>query len=146
MTVGAIVVAAAGALLVAGLLDRATPADSLRPGDCLLDPGVDQVVDVDRVDCDTPHEFEVIGTVTLTGAGFPGVEQLTADARAACEPTFAGYVGEPYDTSPWFINVFTPTAEGWADGERTATCLVFQFDDALEVRSVTGSAAGSGLR
>lgn len=133
-------------LLVAGLLDLSTTATSLQAGDCILDPGADQVVDVARVDCATPHDFEVIGTVTLTGSAYPGDAQAVAAARAACEPVFASYVGEPYDDSPWFINVFTPTAETWASGERTATCLVFQFDEDLEIRRVTGSAAGSGRR
>ena len=133
-------------LLLAGLLDQSTAAASLRAGDCILDPAADQVVDVDRVDCATPHEFEVIGTVTLTGSAYPGDSLIVADARTACEPVFTGYVGEPYEDSPWFITAFTPTAETWADGERTATCLIFQFDEDLQVRRVTGSAAGAGRR
>ncbi len=82
--------------------------------------------------------------MSFPGATFPGDEALVAQGRAACEPLFVDYVGQPYDTSPWFVNVFTPTAEGWANGERSTTCLVFQFDEALEIRTVTGSAAGSG--
>ena len=132
------------ALLLAGLLDQSTAATSLRAGDCLLDPGVEQVVDVARVDCAAPHEFEVIGNVTLSGAAYPGDAEVVADARAACEPVFASYVGDPYEDSPWFINVLTPTAETWADGERSATCLVFQFGEDLGVRRVTGSAAEAG--
>lgn len=136
--------AAALMFLIGGLLDQDTPARSLRAGDCILDPGADQVVDVDRVDCASPHEFEVIGVVGLTGTGYPGDAAVVAEARTACEAVFAAYVGEPYEDSPWFINVFTPTAEGWEEGEREATCLVFQFDDALEIRSVRASAAGGG--
>jgi hypothetical protein len=131
-------------LLLAGLLDQSTTAISLQAGDCILDPAAAQVTDVDRVECASPHDFEVIGTVTLTGSEYPGSTQVVADARAACEPVFVLYVGEPYEDSPWFINVFTPTAETWADGERSATCLVFQFDENLEVRRVTGSVAGDG--
>ena len=133
-------------LLLAGLLDQSTAATALRAGDCFLDPGIEQLIDVDRVDCATPHEFEVIGKVTLTGAAFPGDAQVVADARLACEPVFVAYVGEPYEDSAWFINVFTPTAETWADGEREATCLVFQFNEDLEIRRLTGSANGTGRR
>lgn len=133
-------------LLLAGLLDRSRAAAALRAGDCILDPGTDQVVEVERVDCDTPHEFEVIGNATLTGGAYPGDAQVVADARLTCEPVFASYVGEPYEDSAWFLNVFTPTAETWADGERAVTCLVFQFDEDLEIRRLTGSAAGTGGR
>lgn len=143
---GLLVAGAVAVLLLAGLLDQSTAATSLGAGDCILDPGAAQVVDVDRVDCATPHEFEVIGMATLTGSAFPGDAQVVADARVACEPVFASYVGEPYEDSPWFINVFTPTAETWAEGERTVTCLVFQFDENLEIRKVTGSVAGAGRR
>jgi hypothetical protein len=129
---------------VAGVLDQSTAASSLRAGDCLLDPAADQVVDVDRVDCASPHEFEVIGMATLTGSTYPGDAEIVAEARVACRPVFAAYVGEPHDESPWLINVFTPTAATFATGERAVTCLVFQFDEDLEIRRTTGSAAGTG--
>jgi hypothetical protein len=132
-----------GAIVVAGLLDDSRSVASLEPGDCLLAPEQDQVTQIDPVDCAQPHELEVIGRVTLRGAAYPGDDQVFSAGLDACEPMFVDYLGEPYDTSRWFLNAFTPSAEGWEAGDRTATCMIFQFDEDLEYVQLTGS-AGTG--
>lgn len=137
---GALLVMVIGAILVAGLLDGSRSVASLEPGDCLRAPEQDQVTQVDPVDCAEPHELEVIGTVTLGGATYPGDEGVFAAALDACEAVFLEYLGEPYDTSIWFLNAFTPSEEGWAAGDRAATCLIFQFDEELEYVELQGTA------
>jgi hypothetical protein len=131
------------AILVAALLDGSRSAGSLDAGECVLAPESDQVLEVDTVPCSEPHELEVIGAVTLDGDTYPGDQGAFRRALAACEPVFEDYVGEDYAASVWVLNVFTPTGEGWDDGERTATCLVFQFDESLDYASVTESARKS---
>lgn len=136
----AVVALVLGGILVAGLVDGSRAADALRPGECLLAPDSDQVTRIDPVACTSPHELEVIGNVELDDGPYPGDAETLDLAVDACEAIFPGYVGEPFDESAWFINAFTPSAESWEAGNRTATCLVFQFDDNLEYRIVTGSA------
>jgi hypothetical protein len=131
------------AILVAALFDGSRSAASLDAGECVLAPESDQVLEVDTVPCSEPHQLEVIGTVTLAGDGYPGDQGAFRRALEACEPVFEDYVGTDYASSMWVLNVFTPTAEGWDKGERTATCLVFQFDEALDYASVTESARKS---
>lgn len=132
------------AVVVAGLVDGSRSAASLQPGECVLAPEGDQVLDVDIVDCAEPHQLEVIGSVTLGGDGYPGDQAAFRRALEQCEPIFADYVEVEYELSMWVLNVFTPTRDGWDEGERSATCLVFQFDEALDYAEVTGSARGTG--
>jgi hypothetical protein len=132
------------AVFVAGLLDSSEPAGSLEAGDCLRAPDADQVVQVDTVDCAQPHELEVIGRVPLSGTTYPGDEAAVREARRACEELVEDYVGTPFEESVWFVNTFTPTAEGWEQGDQEATCLVFQFDPELTYLTVEGSARNAG--
>lgn len=132
------------AIVVAGLVDGSRSAASLQPGECVLAPEGDQVLDVDIVDCAEPHQLEVIGSVVLGGESYPGDQEAFRRALEECEPIFADYVDVEYELSMWVLNVFTPTREGWEEGERSATCLVFQFDETLDYADVTDSARSSG--
>ncbi len=136
---GALIAIVIGGILLAGLFDSSRRADALRAGDCLAAPEDEQITDVDTVPCDEPHELEVIGTVTLQGAEYPGDTNILGEGIAACEAIFEPYVGEPYEESRWFLNAFTPSAEGWEAGDRAATCLVFRFTADLEFEILTES-------
>lgn len=142
--VAVVVLIALGALAFVAFVDTSTPASDLSTGDCLLAPEQEEVSTVDIADCAEPHEYEVIGAVTLAGVEYPGIEQLTETARQDCLTLFPGYVGSDYDSSIWYLRVFTPTEESWDAGDREANCIVFQTDDNLEVIQVEGSARGDG--
>ncbi len=118
--------------------------EGLEPGTCLQQPATDVFFEVDTVSCNEPHDFEVIGTVLLTGSDFPGEDALYDRAIGACIAEFETYVGTSYDTSIWWLHTFTPTVAGWAEGDRRATCLVFQYANEDEILRVTTSARGDG--
>lgn len=151
-TVASVILAAAAVILIAlavivviAVIDQSgTPASSLSSGDCLDAPESGQIVSVDLIPCEEPHTFEVIGSVILGDGPFPGDSATIQTARESCEDIFPGYVGEPVETSSWYINAFVPTREGWDDGDRSATCLIFKFDDDLELEELTGSARDAG--
>jgi hypothetical protein len=131
------------AIFVAGLFDDSTAVEDVGVGTCLNDPGGEVVTDVDPISCDEPHEFEMIGSVKIPGESFPGDETFDL-ALERCVPLFEDYVGIAYADSIWWLNAFTPTEEGWDQGDRVANCLVFQFDADRNILPVTGSARGAG--
>lgn len=139
MTALAVVVGFVVLVLMATLAPGPGTTGSLPVGSCFQDPGAAQVTDVVLVDCAEPHDYEVLGTVQLEGDAFPGDVETVVQARAACERVFREYAGVERSATPWLINALTPTAGGWSEGNRTATCLALQFDDNLEFRKVTGS-------
>ncbi len=132
------------AVFVAGLVDDSTDVQNVGVGTCLNDPGGEVVTGIDPIPCDEPHQFEMIGSVKIPGDAFPGNDESFDLAIDRCVPMFEEYVGIAYQDSLWWLNAFTPTAEGWESGDRIANCLVFQFDDDRNIVSVTGSARGDG--
>ena len=121
-------------------------------GDCFdrrrleADEGGGRVVLV--VDCDLPHTFEVfevfqLSPTDLDDAGdgaWPGEDALARVARLRCPGPFAGWVGEPYETSVLELGWVVPDEDRWADGIRTVACTVYDpGGDRL-----VGTAEGSG--
>lgn len=144
LAIGALVVGVGVAIFVAGLVDDQTSGSDgpLSVGSCFNDPGVSVVSDIPQLDCSEPHDFEMIGSVKIEGDEFPGEDAVWDQSIATCTSVFEEYVGAPYATSIWFLHAFTPTAEGWDQGDRVANCLVFQFADDTSILPVTGSARG----
>jgi hypothetical protein len=128
-----------------GFLDSSVSVDELSAGTCFQDPAADVVFDIDPVDCAEPHDYEAIGTVEVPGSTYPGDDPVWETAVTRCISThFTSYVGIDYADSVWWIDAFTPTAEGWDDGDRTANCVVFQPNAAqTDIAPQTGSARGS---
>jgi len=129
-----------GGLALAALFDSSISAVSLEPGECLRAPEGTQILEVDRVDCADPHEFEVFATVELPDGPYPGDQRVFEIAMAACQPRLEAYSGAPPDPTGWLVNVFTPSREGWDEGDRGATCLAYRFDEAQFFATVQGSA------
>jgi hypothetical protein len=104
----------------------------LRAGDCIANPTVSvpeeavTVLAVDVVDCETPHEEEVIARLAHPAdrqAAFPGDEALIEHADDACLDEFEGWVGRPYDESALQLGYVWPHSRSWAAGERTIICI-----------------------
>jgi hypothetical protein len=113
-------------------------------GGCFDQPASPDVVDVPTVGCDVPHDFEVYAIVDLEGDGFPGDEEVAAQALSACNDRFAGYVGRPPDQSGYVVVPVAPSVEGWDAGDRGVTCTVtLSGQDRLE-SSVEGSEQPEG--
>jgi hypothetical protein len=108
-------------------------------GECFQRPSSPDVADVRSVPCDEPHDFEAYALLELEGDGYPGAEEVDAEAAAACNDEFAGYVGVRPGQSGLVVVPVTPTAELWEEGGRSVTCTVtLRGPDRLE-SSVEGS-------
>ena len=118
----------------------------LDPGTCVATlPFGDVIEDVATVPCSEPHQYELFSNTELFGSDYPG-EDIFTQAFDACGTQFFDYVGETYATSDWYVDVITPTEEGWNKAaDREVNCLLYLWDDdAEDVSYVTGSARGSG--
>lgn len=125
-----------GALTSAGTLG----VDDLRVGDCFNSAFAEEIADVDGVPCTEAHEYEVFAVTTWEGDGtFPPDTQMDAIFVEICDPSFASYVGEPYETSAILASMITPSEESWADGDREFTCVLRDPDDTELTESLRGS-------
>ncbi len=124
------------------------PLPNVAVGDCLnarageaqagalLDPS-----DLRPVDCATPHENEVVGSITYTGDGaFPGIQALTDYASQPCIEAFEPYVGISFEASALNMFALTPSDQTWLKGHRTIGCVVMNIDGSMLTGSVRGTA------
>jgi hypothetical protein len=114
--------------------DRLTGgASDLAVGDCFDDPGVaTEVSDVQHHPCTEPHTSEVLYVGDMPSSDtYPTDAQFTAAVETACVPAFNAYTGLDFTTDPTFnMGYFTPTADGWGDGDRELICYVIRIDGA----------------
>jgi hypothetical protein len=115
-----------------------TDSSELAVGDCFDDPAASAVTDVELVDCDDAHDFEVYDEFELTAdefegdgaaiaaGAFPGAAVVATAAEAGClEERFETFVGVGYDDSRYGATYLAPTEGSWAeDGDRHVSCLV----------------------
>ena len=114
----------------------------LQAGDCLnVKPGSGTVTSVGVVPCDHGHLSEIYATFDHPDAdAYPGSDELTADAGAACLAEFEGFAGIDYDESQLEVWPLSPSEEGWAEGDRTSYCLITNPG-----QGTTGSLAGAAV-
>jgi hypothetical protein len=146
--VSLVTLAVFGIGFLATQLDGSEPIDQLSIGDCFDAGDAAEVYSVPVVNCNELHSSELYGTVEITAfeSAYPGEDALFDWVNARCEEQFSGYVGEPYEDSRYWIEVFLPTESGWEDSDRTGLCTVVLVDENLEVRPSLGSARGWGER
>lgn len=137
--------------LIYGALDNTTSVSELTAGDCIEDPGTAETIgSVESVRCGEPHEYEVFAVATLTGAGtadedaYPGTDAIYELGMTACQPQFASYVGTSYADSVYWIDAWTPVAEGWNDGIRDVFCVLFEATEDFDLVTNDFSARNSG--
>ena len=133
---------------IAAQLDGSEPIDQLAIGDCFDAGDAAEVYSVPVVDCSELHSSELYGTVEITDfeSPYPGEDALFDWVNARCEEQFSAYVGEPYEDSRYWIEVYFPTEDGWDDGDRNSLCTVVLLDENYDVRPSLGSAKGWGDR
>lgn len=124
---------------------------SLEVGDCFnqrreLRSGL-PVVTTTRVECNSPHEFEVFHRLDFP-VGFPALhpgDKVMRDfALESCYRAFDAWVGEIYELSSLEIEVITPTQDNFEDPVaryRGIHCLAHLSDGSL----LTETTEGSGL-
>lgn len=113
----------------------------LAVGDCFDPPTEESVVaEVQRHPCSDAHSGEVIyvgSYPTADDASFPGDAAFIDHIRAVCVPAFEAYTGLDYESDPtWDFGYFTPTADGWAEGDKGISCHVTRIDGAATTGSV----------
>lgn len=112
----------------------------LQVGDCINDSELDEVVTtLPIVPCDEPHDSEVYSEATLVGDAYPGDDVVGTQADEACYGAFAAFVGLDYESSVLEYYPFTPVAEGWAQGDRVVSCVI--YDPATQTTGTLEGAA-----
>lgn len=112
-----------------------TDVFTLKEGDCIDDEASaeapaegedegEEVYNVPTVPCSEPHTWEVMKNLTMADDEFPGETQTAAYADEQCLAEFEGFIGVAYDDSVHDFTYYTPTAAGWATGDRTINCLI----------------------
>lgn len=116
---------------------------SLSVGECFQDDatGAAELTDVETVDCDEPHDYEVFHVFDLGGDEYPSDDELIDTIGAEClESTFTEYFGEPYETSEIELAPITPSPDSWEEADdREVVCAGF-----IPGEQVEGSLQGSG--
>jgi hypothetical protein len=126
-----------GTLTTAGTVS----VDELRPGDC-FSTGDEQteIADVDGVPCTAAHAYEVFALASYEGDGtFPADSEDDAIFEQICQPSFEPYVGESYATSAIYGSMITPSADGWADGDREYICVLYEPGNEQLTESLRGA-------
>ena len=143
-----VVFAVLGFGFIAAQLDGSEPIDQLVVGDCFDAGDAAEVYSVPVIDCSELHSSELYATVEVAGFDevYPGDDVLYDWVNARCEEQFSAYVGEPYEDSRYWIEVYFPTEDGWDDGDRNSLCTVVLLDENYDVRPSLGSAKGWGDR
>lgn len=135
-----------GLVFVVNLLDGREPVEDLAIGDCFTVGDEEEINDVPVVDCAEEHDSELFARVTITGFGgiYPNDDAIFEWLFDECLDEFPGYVGEPYESSNYWIDMFIPTEASWGDGDRIGLCTAIVVDDDLNVQTSTGSAVRTG--
>jgi hypothetical protein len=152
---GLAVVIGIAVFIAISVLDTSKSVDRLEPGDCFDEPTALVFNEVDPVSCDEPHDYEVFALIEVTPATssgivpdlgldvYPGDQAVYEGGALGCLDRFEDYVGSIWEESQIWLNVFTPTQEGWEDGDRTGICVLYQGSE-QSVDKTTGSLRGSG--
>ena len=144
----AIRLAIVGVIALGGFLFRdrlSGNAGQLSVGDCFDVPaGEDVIDDVQHHPCSDQHEAEVVlveDYVGGEGATYPSDATWDAFVASKCVPAFNAYTGLDYETDRTLgIGYFTPTQEGWDDGDHEVICYIARIDDG----PMTGSVKAGG--
>lgn len=100
------------------------------------------VASLDVVDCAIRHDSEVFGFVYYTSATIPSADELDSIADARCGSLFERYVGVRVEDSTLDYTWYTPTVEGWAEGDHQAMCELYLDSDDSSAQ-LTGTRKGS---
>jgi len=143
--VGLAILGFVGLGLVVSWFDGRQAIDELDVGACFTVGETEDVYDVPVVDCTEPHDSELFALVPVVGFGesHPGDDALFTWLFDRCLERFPGYVGEPYESSDYWIDMLIPTPDGWGQGDRIGMCTAVVVDDDLNRRPSTGSAKGA---
>lgn len=99
--------------------------EDVRVGDCFDVGEADEVGEVNAGPCTDPHGYEMFHLARWNGADtYPSDDAMLDFIIDTCVPVFEAYVGMSYETSVIDFVPFTPTEEGWEDGDRVIQCAL----------------------
>lgn len=140
-------------IAVFNFLDPSKTVDEIAVGDCMNVPEQDEFFEVDTIDCAELHDIEIFAVIDLSDVSaefssssfYPGDDAVIGAAFESCLEPFESYVGQEYETSTLYMDVFTPTIEGWNEvDDRTINCFVFDVNaDQSDLKQTTGSLRGA---
>lgn len=136
---GGLLFVLAGYLLFQG--DSGRFVEDLSVGDCFQIPAEIEVVTVEIVSCEEPHDVEVYAVKQLdqgTDEPYPGLFALDESSFTVCVDDFEDFVGSPYEDSILDVFWFSPTPESWEEGDRLVTCSVTRLDFQRSVGTARG--------
>lgn len=107
----------------------------LELGTCFDDPAfaadeASSIGETTAVQCFDPHDAEVYAIVAFpetAAEDYPGEEDVQDYAEGECFDRFEDFVGIPYADSRLDIATIWPTEPSWEEGDREATCVVFDI-------------------
>lgn len=123
----------------------ATWFDGALDGTCFNDVFTDEgdfdfSVPPQSVDCNGPHDNEVVSTVGFADGEFPSDETLIAQAESLCGEDMVSFLGRSPEGSglitPWLV---VPDEDDWSAGVRHGVCAVFGSEP------LVGTAASGNL-
>ncbi|ADG75898.1 conserved hypothetical protein [Cellulomonas flavigena DSM 20109] len=136
-----------------GQITEAAEADvfSLKLGDCFDYAAVasaTEISSVSTIPCAEAHDAEIFAETTLTEEQFKADLELTnagdtetpTFADEFCYQQFTTFVGKSYEESTLDYTLFSPSEEGWAQGDDVVQCIVIHPDGGF-----TGSMKDSAL-
>ena len=137
--VGIIGAIAGGAFLLRDFLP--SNAGNLAVGDCFDVPAAETetVEDVQHHPCTETHGGEVVfvGDFEPAPSAFPSDDEIFGFFSARCIAAFFEYTGLTAATSEHLdMSAFTPTQQGWTEGDRTVICYAINVDGSPMTTSV----------
>jgi len=113
-------------------------------GQCFNDPDefVEEVANLDIVDCAEPHDNELYHTFDLTGDVYPNADDMEFMAQSGCIAAFEEYVGTDYWSSSLDIGWLSPSPESWEQlDDREIACVLYD----MNLAKLTGTVEGTGI-
>ncbi|MBD7917937.1 septum formation family protein [Cellulomonas sp. Sa3CUA2] len=112
---------------------------SLQLGDCFDYAALSEATSISSVStipCGDPHDAEIYAETTLTEEQFRSDLALTEAgdttsptvAEQFCYDAFAGFVGTSYEESLLDYTLFSPSEEGWEQGDDVVQCILLHPD------------------
>ena len=100
------------------------------------------------VDCDRPHDLELVGIVDGDdlGSEWPGEAELSRWAFQRCAEAFEDYVGEAYGSSLLDLELLAPSEEDWSSGQREVRCAAGTLDGVQSRGSISAGSSEQDVR
>jgi hypothetical protein len=125
---------AAGVALLLGLAACSDPeVATAETGDCIETLSAGSISELPTVDCDEPHDAQVIGVFDHEGDDFPGDAEIATTAGERCEEFFEEFVGAPFTETSLSPSSVNPTQQTWDEADDRETICLATLDDGSQL-------------